>query len=79
MSSLFDRLNEKVARDQGVGAKRGVSTFDLTLLMFNQREATRDLWAAADEYVRSHDASDLGDLAEAVEKLRPIFGEQAQS
>jgi hypothetical protein len=78
MSSLYDELSEKVARNAAV-SKRGVSTFDLTLLMFNARDDVRDLWVAAEAELaaaRAEEREPREDLATAVEKLRPIFGER---
>ncbi len=75
MSSLFDELSEKLERDPRL-AKRGGPRFDLSLLMFNARDAVRDLWGAADRYSRSGDPAALDELTDAVERLRPIFGER---
>lgn len=54
--------------------KRGGPRVDLSLLLFNARDSIKELWAAADETLSAGD-TDQARLAEAVERLRPIFGE----
>jgi hypothetical protein len=79
MSSLYDDLAEKLRKDPRL-TKRGGARFDLSLLLFNAREALRDLWAAAEAVVADanrHGQTPPAPLAAAVEKLRPIFGDQA--
>lgn len=39
----------------------------------------RELWSAADRLTRSGDAEALGDLQDAVGKLRPLFGERSEA
>ena len=75
MSSLYDDLSEKLRKDPRL-SKRGGARYDLGLLLFNARDSLRDLWDAADRYTRSQDAQALDDLHDAVEKLRPVFGER---
>ena len=75
MSSLYDDLSEKLQKDPRL-TKRGGARYDLGLLLFNARDSLRELWEAADRYTRSRDTEDLGDLHDAVEKLRPLFGER---
>ena len=75
MSSLYDDLSEKLRRDPRL-SKRGGARYDLGLLLFNARDSLRDLWDAADRYTRSQDAQALDDMRDAVEKLRPVFGER---
>lgn len=75
MSSLYDDLSEKLKQDPRV-TKRGGARYDLGLLLFNARDSLRELWAAADRYARSRDAKAMGDLHDAVERLRPLFGER---
>ena len=78
MESLFDELSAKLAEDPRL-SRRGGPRADLGLLMFNARDAVRDLWDAADRAVRSGDARALEDLRTAAEALRPIFGERTGS
>jgi hypothetical protein len=47
MSSLYDELAEKLRKDPRL-TKRGGARFDLSLLLFNARDALRALWDAAD-------------------------------
>jgi hypothetical protein len=76
MNSLYDELAKKVNKDKRV-TKRGVSTFDLTLLLFNARDSLNELWQTADHYLQSPHDEALANLQDAVEKLRPIFGERS--
>lgn len=80
MSSLYDELCEKLKKDPRL-TKRGGARYDLSLLLFNDRDSLRELWAAADIEVTTamsegHHPSDP--LEAAVEKLRPIFGERSE-
>lgn len=75
MKSLYADLSEKLERDPRL-TRRGGARFDLGLLLFNARDSLCELWEAADRCVRSPDSQALGDLREAVEKLRPVFGER---
>jgi hypothetical protein len=77
MSSLYDDLTEKLRKDPRL-TKRGGARYDLGLLLFNARDSLHALWEAADRYVRLHDAEAIDDLHDAVEKLRPIFGERSR-
>ena len=75
MTSLFDDLSEKLAKDPRL-TKRGGPRVDLSLLLFNARDSVRDLWIAASRCADGQtDAPD--DLRDALEKLRPIFGERS--
>jgi hypothetical protein len=81
MSSLYDDLSKKLEEDPRL-TKRGGPRYDLTLLLFNAREALRELWDAAENQVteakrEGHPTPER--LAAAVEKLRPIFGEWHKS
>lgn len=79
MKSLFDELSEKLAKDPRL-TKKGGPRVDLSLLLFNAREAVRALWAAADEDVaraRREGRVPSQALSAAVEALRPIFGARA--
>jgi hypothetical protein len=78
MTSLYDDLAEKLKRDPRL-TKRGGARYDIGLLLFNARDALRELWETAELEVtqaksRGHDPSER--LEAAVEKLRPIFGER---
>lgn len=75
MASLFDAVDAKIG--PGV-TKRETARFDMTLLLFNARSAIRDLWVAADGEVTARGAEAPSGLAEAVEALRPIFGERSK-
>ncbi len=78
MSSLYDELTGKLAKDPRI-TKRSGARADLGLLMFNARDSVRDLWAAADAEVASTTAAGRApsaDLEAAVEALRPIFGDR---
>jgi hypothetical protein len=77
MSSLYGELSNKVAQDPRL-TKRGGARYDLGLLLFDFRDPLRELWGAADRYLRSRDAAAMGDLHDAVEKLRPLFGERSE-
>ena len=77
MKSLYEDLSEKLAKDPRL-TKRGGARFDLSLLLFNARDSLCELWEAADRCVQSRDGEALGDLNEAVEKLRPLFGERSE-
>lgn len=78
MSSLYDDLSEKLAQDPSL-MKRGGPRVDLSLLLFNARGSLRDLWAAAEAELARAEVSGRDpdrSLRDAVEKLRPIFGER---
>jgi len=75
MSSLYNDLAEQLQKDPRL-TKRGGARYDLGLLLFNARDSLRQLWAAADRYIQFRDNAALGDLHDAVEKLRPLFGER---
>jgi hypothetical protein len=80
MSSLYDELSEKLRKDPRL-TKRGGARYDLGLLLFNARDALRELWDAADIEVtkaksEGHPPSEC--LEAAVEQLRPIFGERSK-
>ena len=80
MSSLYDELAEKLRKDPRL-TKRGGARFDLSLLLFNARDALRALWDAADVEVtkaRSEGRRPPERLEAAVESLRPIFGERSK-
>ena len=74
MQSLYDELSEKLAKDPRL-TKRGGPRVDISLLLFNARDAIQALWKSGDR-LASGDAAALDDLRRAVEALRPIFGER---
>ena len=76
MPSLFDDLNARIARNPGL-TKKSVARFDMTLLLFNHRDDLCALWQAADRLGAAHDEATARELAAAVDRLRPIFGERA--
>jgi len=78
LSSLYDDLSAKLQKDPRL-TKRGGARFDLGLFLFNSRDAIRDLWDAAERCGRMRDAEDFDDLHDAVEKLRPLFGERNET
>jgi hypothetical protein len=74
--SIYDELSTKI----GLGARRGArdgARRDLGLLLFAQRNLLSDLWKAAERCTGLLEAEASGDLREAVERLRPLFGERA--
>ena len=76
MLSMFDELTERLLKDPRL-TKRGGPRFDLSLLLFNARDALRELWSAAEQTLvnaRSEGRPANAALEAAVEKLRPIFG-----
>jgi hypothetical protein len=75
VSSLYDELSEKLEKDPRL-TKRGGPRYDLGLLLFDYRDPMRALWRAADRYGLSRDPRALDDLRDAVERLRPLFGER---
>ncbi|GAB4292254.1 MAG: hypothetical protein Kow0067_19050 [Coriobacteriia bacterium] len=77
MRSLYEELSEKLSHDPRL-LKRGGPRVDLSLLLFNARDEIRELWDAADRSAAGDEGA-LHDLREAVEALRPIFGERTGS
>lgn len=75
MDSLYDELSEKL-KAQSSATRRSTVRADIGLLLFSNRDALRDLWRAAEQHKRIHDAASLEDLHNAVEKLRVLFGER---
>jgi hypothetical protein len=78
MSSLYDDLAEKLARDPRL-TRKGGPRYDIGLLLFDAKDDLRELWAAADDEVggaRSADRHPSERLEAAVERLRPLFGER---
>jgi len=76
MSSLYDDLSEKLKKDPRL-TKRGGARYDISLLLFNARDSLCELWDAADKCIQSRDSEAFSDLHDAVEKLRPVFGERS--
>jgi len=77
MRSLYDDLSEKLKKDPRL-TKRGGARYDLSLLLFNARDSLCELWETADRYIQSRGSEAFGDLHDAVEKLRPLFGERSE-
>jgi hypothetical protein len=75
MSSLFDELCKRIGSQPKL-TKRKSAYFDLSMLLFNSREDIGSLWKAADLYLHEPTIQAQQALKEAVEKLRPIFGQQ---
>lgn len=75
MTSLYEELSAKLARDPRL-TKKGGARADLGLLLFNARDDVRALWeAAAAEVARARQAGHPADALEAaVQALRPLFG-----
>ena len=48
MTSLYENLTEKLKREGG-GGRLGGARADISILLFNYREALQELWLAADE------------------------------
>ncbi|MGA2639715.1 MAG: hypothetical protein ABSG21_02280 [Spirochaetia bacterium] len=78
MNSLYDELSEKLKKDTRL-TKRGGPRADIGLLLLSNRDALHDLWMAAERYDRLHDTEALVALHNALEKLRPLFGERSES
>jgi len=80
MESIVEELLAKIAAEPrvsargGVRAARGQARADLGMVLFAEREAIAALWEAADAAVRESAGAATADLAEAVERLRPLFG-----
>lgn len=74
MKSLYHDLSEKFRKDPRL-TKRGGARYDLSLLLFNARDSLCELWEAADRYIQSRDSDAFGDLQDAVQELRFLFGE----
>jgi len=78
MKSLYDELAAKMERDPSL-IKRSGPRQDIGLLLFAERDKIDQLWKAAERRVRLEDSGGPGELAElkeAVERLRPLFGER---
>lgn len=73
MPSLYEELIAKLARDPRL-TRRGGPRFDLSLLLFNAREAIAALWQSAHDYTATGDPAARARLLAAIEALRPIFG-----
>jgi hypothetical protein len=81
MISLFDELAGKVRQDPSLIRRSGPRQ-DLGLLLFAEREAINGLWKAAADFAAQPGPGEsggpgLGKLRDAVERLRPIFGERS--
>ena len=78
MNSLYDELSEKLKTDTR-RTRRGGPRSDIGILLLSNRDALHDLWIAAERYDRLHDTETSVTLHNAVEKLRPLFGERSES
>ncbi len=72
MISLYGELLERAERDPRMPA-RNRARQDLGVLLFSRREDIAALWKAA---ARTGPEAQADDLAAAVERLRPVFGER---
>lgn len=75
-ASLYEELSEKLRKDPRL-TRRGGPRVDLGLLLFNAREDLHALWRAADAELsraRAEGRAPDAALAEAVGRLRPVFG-----
>ncbi len=75
MNSLFDELSENIRKDPRL-ARRGGPRADLGLLLFNARDPLRGPWESAERCLVLRDPGAFEALHDAVERLRPIFGER---
>jgi len=75
MRSLYDDLADRLEVEVRPG-RRGGARVDLGLLLFDRREALRDLWVAADRVLRSPGPDALAGLERAVTRLYPLYGER---
>lgn len=76
MASLYDELDAKIAADPSL-MKRSGPRVDLSMLLFNHRDAISELWhAAAEASAEQPGAGRSARLEAAVDALRPIFGER---
>jgi len=71
MTSIYENLAQKL-KHEGGGGRLGGARADISVLLFNHREAIHELWLASDEVAAQPGRSDR--LQEAVEALRPLFG-----
>lgn len=77
MSSLYDELAERLAQDPSL-MKRGGPRVDISMLLFGARDDLRSLWLAAERTVADQGDESPDGLREAVERLRPIFGDRTR-
>ena len=75
MNSLYDELSEKLRKEPSL-TKRGGPRADIGLLLFSERDALRELWKTADRHLLLQGPETLEDLRNALETLRPLFGER---
>ncbi len=75
MRSLYDELSERLKNDTRPAHRAGPRA-DVGLLLFSNRDALHDLWMAAERVERLGDAEAQVTLHNAVERLRPLFGER---
>ena len=76
MSSLYEELRAKIEADPRL-SRRGGPRVDLSLLLFNAGASLDELWHAAEAVGAASGSEDARRrLSEAVDSLRPIFGER---
>jgi len=75
MPSLYEDLALKLEASPGP-SRGGGPRFDISVLLFNSRDALDELWRTADRYVQTGEIETAAALARAVEALRPIFGDR---
>jgi len=77
MTSLYDELARRLAASPG-GSRGGGPRFDISVLLFNSREALLDLWSAAEQFIADGEEDSEIALRGAVEVLRPLYGDRSQ-
>ncbi|MCO5202861.1 MAG: hypothetical protein M9925_14285 [Chloroflexi bacterium] len=77
MPSLYEDLARKLSANPGP-SRGGGPRFDISVLLFNSRGALNELWLAADRHVRVPNSGSTAALREAVEALRPLFGDPSR-
>ena len=78
MNSLYDELSEKLKKDPR-HSTRGGPRVDMGLLLLSNGDVLRDLWIAAERFDRLREIETSTKLHDAVEKLRPLFGDRNES
>lgn len=76
MKSVFDELSGKIRQDPSLIRRSGPRQ-DLGLLLFNERDNLDALWKAAEAFLSAEEGPGQAGLREAVEALRPLFGQRA--
>jgi hypothetical protein len=76
MGSLYDELAAKLSA-ASQAPRRQAAKADIAMLLYARRDALRELWLAAEQDASSPGAEGLSRLNNAIEALRPLFGERA--